>query len=475
MSVLVVGLSHRSAPIDVLEQATLDPSGADALATRVHGGQHVEEALVVSTCNRLEVVVEAGTFHGALAEIGEALAEASGLTLDQLTQYLYVHHDDRAVAHLFGVASGLDSMAVGESQILGQLREALVHAQRREHVGPALNPLLQQALRVGKRAHAETGIDEVSRSLTGLALDRATQVLGDLSTARTVVVGAGAMSGLAVARLLRAGSRDVTVVNRTSDRAARLAELHGVRAGRWEELDQLLGSADLVLTATGAVGHVVEVDTLAAARARAGRTGAPQVLLDLALPRDVAPEVTRLSGVVRWDLAELQREGVGHPAHGHAADEAVRAVQALVDEEVAGHLVDRRAARLGPTLAALRERGARVVDAEMTRLDQRMPHLDATERTEVRRAVQRVVDKLLHTPTVRVKQLQPQGGPGDYAHALRQLFDLEHDLVALVAEPALDVPLGTAEALSVPRPHETGQHDPSWPTPARDRPGGEPA
>lgn len=454
MSVLVVGLSHHSAPIDVLEQVTLDVPGVDSLAALVHGGQHVVEALVVSTCNRLEVVVEAGTFHGALAEIGEALCSVSGLTHDELIGHLYVHHDDRAVAHLFGVASGLDSMAVGESQILGQLRDALADAQRREHVGPALNPLVQQALRVGKRAHAETGIDEVSRSLTGLALDRATQVLGDLSTARAVVVGAGAMSGLAVARLLRAGSRDITVVNRTGERATRLAELHGVRAGRWEDLGALLGSADLVLTATGALGHVIEADALAAARARAGRTGAPQVLLDLALPRDIDPEVTRLAGVVRWDLAELQREGAARPDQGGAADAAVRAVQALVDEEVAVHLVERRSARLGPTLAALRESGARVVDAEMTRLDQKLPHLDADERAEVRRTVQRVVDKLLHTPTVRVKQLQSTGatgatgGPGDYADALRALFDLDQGLTSVTTEPALDVPRATTAPLS---------------------------
>lgn len=473
MSVLVVGLSHRSAPIDVLEQVALDTRRADALARTVHAGQHVEEALVVSTCNRLEVVVEAGTFHGALTEIGDALSAVSGLSRESLIPHLYVHHDDRAVAHLFGVASGLDSMAVGESQILGQLREALGDAQRRRHVGPVLNPLLQQALRVGKRAHAETGIDEVSRSLTGLALDRATEVLGDLSAARVVVVGAGAMSGLAVARLLRAGCRDVTVVNRTPERAEHLAELHGVRAGRWAELDPLLGSADLVLTATGAVGHVVEAGELAAARARAGRTGAPQVLLDLALPRDVAPEVTRLAGVVLWDLAELQREGAGSPGHGATADAAVRAVQDLVDEEVACHLVERRASRLGPTLAALRASGARVVDAEMARLDQRLPHLDATERGEVRRTVQRVVDKVLHTPTVRVKQLQEHAGTGDYADALRALFDLDPHLSTVPAEPALDVPHETTAPLSDVQGEAALRHVQSVTASANDSPGGD--
>lgn len=475
MSVLIVGLSHRSAPIDVLEQVCVHPAGAASLTQRVHAGQHVEEALVLSTCNRLEVVAEAGTFHGALAEVGDALCAVSGLSREELTPHLYVHHDERAVAHLFSVASGLDSMAVGESQILGQLRDALADAQRSDHVGPVLNPLLQQALRVGKRAHAETAIDEVSRSLAGLALDRARGVLGDLSAVRAVVVGAGAMSGLAVSRLLRAGSRDVTVVNRTDGRSARLAEIHGVRAARWEELWTLLGSADLVLTATGAVGHVVETADLAAARARAGRTGAPQVLLDLALPRDVDPGVDRLSGVRLWGLSELQREGVGEE-HGAATDAALRAVQQLVDQEVAGYLVDRRAARLGPTLAALRDSAARVVDAEMARLDQRLPHLAGDERAELRRTVQRVVDKLLHTPTVRVKQLQRHQGPGDYAHALRELFDLDPHEVAVAPSPALAVPRDATVAVGAPAEptstDPTGAPTAEAPTPEAPTPSG---
>ena len=472
MSVLIVGLSHRTAPIDVLEQVSVDPAGALGLADRIHSGQHVEEALVLSTCNRLEVVAEAGTFHGALAEVGDALCAVSGLTRDELTPHLYVHHDERAVAHLFAVASGLDSMAVGESQILGQLRDALTEAQGRDQVGPVLNPLMQQALRVGKRAHAETGIDDVSRSLAGLALDRARDVLGDLSAVRAVVVGAGAMSGLAVARLLRAGTHDVTVVNRTDERSARLAELHGVRAASWQELWSLLGAADLVLTATGAVGHVVDAEDLAAARACAGRSEDPQVLLDLALPRDVDPDVTRLPGVRLWGLSELQREGAGHEAHGSATDAVLQAVQHLVDQEVAGYLVDRRAARLGPTLAALRESAARVVDAEMARLDQRLPHLQGEERAELRRTVQRVVDKLLHTPTVRVKQLQRDDGRGDYAHALRELFDLDPHEVAVAPTPALAVPRGSAAALGAPVAVAPAAGAPAPDAPVPDEPNG---
>ncbi|GGK58452.1 glutamyl-tRNA reductase [Ornithinimicrobium pekingense] len=452
MSVLVVGLSHHTAPIELLERAALGAEGARDLAARVHEREHVAESLVLATCNRLEVVVEADTFHGALTGVGEALCEITGLEREALASHLYVHYDERAVAHLFELACGLDSMAVGESQILGQLRDALAAAQQDGRLGATLNPLLQQALRVGKRAHSETTIDRVSHSLVGTGLDLARSVLSDLSGAKAVVVGAGAMSGLAVSTLARAGVTDLTIVNRTRDRAERLAAQHGARVADWVDAPRLVGGADLVLTCTGAVGHVVDADRLARARADQGRSGAPLVLLDLALPRDVDPAVTSLAGVRLWGLAELRDEletadRAEHADGGRTAqDDAVDAVRALVSTEVAGYVAERRTARLGPTLAALRAQAARVVDAEMSRLDQRVPHLPDDERAEVRRTVQRVVDKLLHTPTVRVKQLQTGAGnePGDYATALRELFDLDPHEVAVVAAPPLEVPDITA-------------------------------
>ncbi|MFK5635198.1 MULTISPECIES: glutamyl-tRNA reductase [unclassified Ornithinimicrobium] len=461
MSVLVVGMSHHSAPIELLERAALTPGAARELGARLQAGDHVEETLVLSTCNRLEVVVEAGTFHGALSEVGDALGELTGLSQEELTSHLYVHYDDRAVSHLFEVACGLDSLAVGESEILGQLREALAAAQREGRLGVSLNPLLQQALRVGKRAHAETAIDRVSRSLVGLGLDRATTVHPDLSTVRAVVVGAGAMSGLAVARLVRAGVADVTVVNRTRARALRLAENHQVVAGDWADLERLVGGADLVLACTGAVGHVVEHDALAAARAATGRTGAPLVLLDLALPRDVDPAVTDLPGVHLWGLGDLHssleavvasgaatspEEGLlPRPVAGAVPHRAVAEVRDLVTSEVAAYLTERRAARLGPTLAALRASASKVVDAEMARLDQRVPHLPEDERVEVRRTVQRVVDKLLHTPSVRAKELVSSGDT-DLAHALRELFDLDPHEVVVTTRPPLTLPTAGGEA-----------------------------
>ncbi len=434
MSTLIVGLSYRSAPIDLLEQVASQPQAVE-LVTRLRAEDDISEVVVVATCNRVEVIVEAETFHGALRAVGEQLSVVSEIALDDLSDHLYVHYEDRAVCHLFELACGLDSMAVGESQILGQLRQALATGQRSGSVGPALNPLFQQALRVGKRAHAVTDIDVVARSLVGVGLEHAAAVLPDLSRARAVVLGAGAMSGLALAGLARAGVQDCTVLNRTRIRAERLVQVHVGRARDWSDLEQVLAAADLVVSCTGSVGHVLSTELLQ--RARAGRAE-PMVLLDLALPRDIAPSAGEQPGVHLWSLGELQADTTGPGAPGEHP--AVREVRDLVTGEVAAYLTDRRAERVAPTVAALRARAGEVIDLEYDRLLQRLPDLSAAQRAEVRRTVQRVVDKLLHTPTVRVKALQSGDGAGDYAHALRELFDLDPREVAVVTTPPTSGP-----------------------------------
>ncbi len=435
MSTLIVGLSYRSAPIDLLEQVASQAQAVE-LSTRLRAQDDISEVVVVATCNRVEVIVEAETFHGALRAVGKQLSAICQIALDDLSEHLYVHYEDRAVCHLFELACGLDSMAVGESQILGQLRQALATGQRSGSVGPALNPLFQQALRVGKRAHAVTDIDVVARSLVGLGLEHAAAVLPDLSRARAVVLGAGAMSGLALAGLARAGVGDCTVLNRTRTRADRLVGVHMGRARDWSDLEHVLAGADLVVSCTGSVGNVLSADLLQ--RARAGRD-APMVLLDLALPRDIAPSAGQQPGVHLWSLGELQADTTGPPG-GPGEHPAVREVRDLVTGEVAAYLTDRRAERVAPTVAALRSRAAEVIDLEYDRLLQRLPDLSAAQRAEVRRTVQRVVDKLLHTPTIRVKALQSTDGAGDYAHALRELFDLDPREVAVVATPPTSGP-----------------------------------
>ncbi|RBY75023.1 glutamyl-tRNA reductase [Geodermatophilus sp. TF02-6] len=432
MSLLAVGVSHQTAPVTLLEQFAM---GADDTVKALHelvGSDHVSEAIVLATCNRVEVFAEVDRFHGGVTEVSRVLARQAGATVEELSPYVTVHYEDQAVTHLFTVAAGLDSMVVGETQVLGQLRTAYALAREQGTVGRALHPVAQRALRVGKRVHSETGIDKAGASLVSVSLDRAEERLGCLAGRPALVVGAGSMGALAATTLARRGA-GITVCSRTPAHAERLAAAVEGRAADLARLPEEIAAADVLVTCTGARGTVVGTEVVAGAmrsRGGAGRPERPLVVVDLALPRDVDPRVAALPGVHVVDLALLQgaRTAAGeHPASGGVAADDVAAAHALIEAETALVRAERQAAAVAPTVSALRSQAAEVVDAELLRLSARLPDLDARARAEVARTVRRVVDKLLHEPTVRVKELASAPGGVDYADALRALFGLGID------------------------------------------------
>ncbi|MFD4741595.1 glutamyl-tRNA reductase [Streptomyces virginiae] len=547
MSLLVVGLSHRSAPVSVLERASLS---ADAKVKLLHdtlAAEPATEATVLATCNRIELYADVDKFHAGVAELSTLLAQHSGVALEELTPYLYVHYEDRAVHHLFSVACGLDSMVVGEGQILGQIKDALALGQELHTAGRLINDLFQQALRVGKRAHSETGIDRAGQSLVTFGLEQlavGTPVAEWAAGKRALVIGAGSMSSLAAATLARVGVAEIVVANRTADRAERLAEIlvasgTGVAAVAvpMARVADELTRVDLVVSCTGATGLVLSADDVLAAvswgaapdpapQSPAGldvadAAGSPPVtaagldadvvarlaaaaqthgrladagaartisapveddgcpvgpdgraaltgvdanslelhgtwadqgeaaaqrqprrstrtqphassvrlaLLDLAMPRDIDAAVHRIPGVRLVDIESLAEASADAPM---AAD--VDAVRGIVAQEVAAFGAAQRAAHITPTVVALRAMAAEVVAMEVARLDGRVPDLDERQRAEVTQTVRRVVDKLLHAPTVRVKQLASEPGGAGYAEALRELFDLDPQTVASVS------------------------------------------
>ncbi|MEV0244810.1 glutamyl-tRNA reductase [Streptomyces sp. NPDC050674] len=571
MSLLVVGLSHRSAPVSVLERAALSTDAQVKLVQDTVAAEPAAEAAVLATCNRIELYADVDKFHAGVAELSTLLAQHSGVGLEELTPYLYVHYEDRAVHHLFSVACGLDSMVVGEGQILGQIKDSLARAQELHSAGRLLNDLFQQALRVGKRAHSETGIDRAGQSLVTFGLEQLARG-GDVQRwargKKAVVIGAGSMSSLAAATLARAGVAEIVVANRTFDRAERLAQILmegddtdvAARAVPMESVPAELTRADVAVSCTGATGLVLTAESVAEAvegrtpvpsagpgapggasgsatgsgtqrggasgtglgtedgcpldlsavqgtagfsvlgeaavagmaaadleqhaawvdngtagdarraggQARPGTAGTldpaadtdaiaalaataatvgriperrrpepveePQrpepvlFLLDLAMPRDIDAAAHRLAGVRLVDIESLAEASAGAPM---AAD--VDQVRRIVSDEVAAFGAALRAAHITPTVVALRTMAADVVAGEIARLDGRLPGLDDKHRAEITQTVKRVVDKLLHAPTVRVKQLAAEPGGAGYADALRTLFDLDPETVAAVS------------------------------------------
>ncbi len=448
MSLLAIGLNHRSASPELLERSAVNPQDVPKVLHDLLAGEQLAEAVVLTTCNRVEVYAETATFHGGVTEVGEVLARTAGLPFEELHRSLYVHHEARAVQHLFSVACGLDSMLVGEAQILGQVRQAYKIAREEGGAGRGLSELMREALRVGKRAHAETGIDTAAASLVGVGLRVAGEALGVaaagdqagvLNGVRVLLVGAGSTSALAGSLLRKAGAGPIVVANRSRDRARRLATNLDGRAITLEGVAAELQSADLVVTATGSTLPVIPAELVEPALAARGRG---LVLLDLGLPRDVEPRVRELPGVSLIDLEGL-RAALG--ASDVVTD--VDAVRTLVADEVASYLDRQRALRVAPTVAALRARAAEMVAAELDRLSGRLPTLSERERAEVATTVRRVVDKLLHAPTVRVKELAESPDGDRYAEALHELFELDPRKAQVVSAPGAEIAGPTSGSL----------------------------
>ena len=456
MSILLVGLSHHSAPVAVLESAAVAESDRDRLTCELLAGERVTETMIVTTCNRVEVYAAVDAFHPALDEVVALLSRHSGLPVEELSRHIYIRYSQAAAEHLFSVASGLDSMVVGEQQIIGQIRAAYQAASDIGAAGTRLHRLAQKALHVGKRVHTETAIDSAGASVVSVALDRAARILADsdienraahavvdatppaaakpatttasaqtgLTGRRAVVLGAGAMGGLAVAHLGRGGITHIDVANRTPERAIRLSEIardSGTPADAvpLEAISSAVADADVFFCCTGAVGTVVtlgDVHNALAARA----PGRPLVICDLGMPRDVDPSVAGLPGVTLLGIEALNDD----PATSAAAADA-DAARTIVEAELEEYSIGERMAEVGPVIGELRGRGGQVVAAEMHRLESRLPDLDPQVREEVANTVRRVVDKLLHPPTVRFKQLAAQADGENYAEIVRALFDLD--------------------------------------------------
>ncbi|MCU0268528.1 MAG: glutamyl-tRNA reductase [Acidimicrobiales bacterium] len=419
MSVVVIGLNHRTVPLDLLERVTVDDARLPKALHDVVGREHVSEAVVLSTCNRTEIYVMAERFHGAYADVRNFLSELAYLPPDLFADHLYVHFDEEAVDHLFRVAAGLDSAVVGEAEILGQVRTAWERSQDEGACGSALNLLFRHALEVGKRARTETGIGRNIASVSTAAVAMSDSRLDGLSGRRILVLGAGEMGEGMVRALVAAGVDDVRIANRTWERSIDLAARVGGRAVRLAELNDALAEVDLLLTGTGAHSLMLEHGDLA--RVMGTRHGRPLLIVDVAVPRDVDPSAADLPGVTLLDMDDLRAFAEAGQAERRRE---VVAVEAMVADEVERYVAVATAREVAPLISSLHERADAVRRAELERYRGRLGELDDRQAAAVEALTQGIVAKLLHDPTVGLKGAAGSPRGERLAEALRDLFDL---------------------------------------------------
>ncbi|CAB4857623.1 unannotated protein [freshwater metagenome] len=418
MSIVVIGVNHRTGPLALLERVSVTveslPKAIASLTSRVN----IREAVVLSTCNRTEVYAVAERFHGAYADIRDFFCELGGLTPDELHPHLYSQHDDAAVSHLFEVAAGLDSAVLGETEILGQVRHAWEFSQSEGGARATLNLLFRHALETGKRARTETGISRSTTSVSHAAVEMATERLGTLKGRRVLVVGAGEMGeGVAVA-LVAAGAADITVTNRTEARAEQLAARINGRVVPFHALGDTIASVDVLLTCTGSGSVVIDHDLVHAAR---GGIDTPLLVVDIAVPRDVDGAVAQLDGVTLLDLDDL-RDWAAKGIEKRAAE--ADSVRIIVGEEVERFSIDVTARQAAPLVAQLHEHAETIRVAELERFASRLAGLEPAQRSAVESLTRGIIAKLLHHPSVRLKEDVGTPSGERNAAAVHDLFNL---------------------------------------------------
>jgi glutamyl-tRNA reductase len=419
MSIVVLGVNYHTSPVTLLEKVMIPvPAMSEALRV-LSNHSDIREVVVLSTCNRTEVYAVAERFHAAHTDILEFLCTTSGLSADEITPHLYSQFDDDAVVHLFEVAAGIDSAVLGETEIVGQVRDAWDFAMKQGTSRSTLNLLFRYALESGKRARTETGISRSTASVAHAAVEMAEEILGTLSGKRVLVVGAGEMGEGVAGALSRAGTESITVLNRTAARAEALAEKIGARVSEFESLETELVEADVVLACTGAGGVIIDHELMT--RVRNG-VSTPILVVDIALPRDVAASVAELPGVTLRDLdhlSEWAQRGIDKRAS------EVGQVREIIGEEVKRFLLDQTQRQAAPLVAQLREVVESIRTAEMDRFESSLAAMTPEQRELVESISHGIINKMLHAPSVRLREAAgtPQGER--LSAAVRDLFSLD--------------------------------------------------
>ena len=420
MSFVVVGLNHRTVPLPVLERVTVPPALVPKALRDLAGREYLAEVALLSTCNRTEVYALCTKFHPGVADASEFLAEQAGMGAADLAEHIYSYYDEAAIAHLFGVAAGVDSVILGEGQILGQVRDALRAAEEEGTAQQGLARIFRHAIEVGKRSRAETGIGRGAVSLSSAAVALAAERLGSLVDRRVLVLGAGEMGEGMARSLAGSGVTEVVVAGRGTERSTELATRVGGRAVPIEQLPRALVTADLVLTSTGSTDVVISEEEMEVAMQR--RFGRPLLIVDIAVPRDVDPGVADVPGVTLLDMDDLK--AFAESSMDRRRREVAR-VRRIISAELERLRAGRTAREVAPLVSALRSRGEDIRLAELERFRSKLDAVDPKTAETIEALTRGIVAKLLHEPTVRVKEAAGSGRGELYADALSALFGLD--------------------------------------------------
>lgn len=422
MHLIVVGLSHRTAPVEQREKAALTDAAARGLVRSLIGRADIHEAIALSTCNRTEVYVRADDSSFAEDAVCRALVDHTGITRDELDCARYAHREERAAVHLLRVASSLDAMVLGESEIQGQVRGAFDQAHEEDTVGPVLDNLFRKALETGKRVRHETAIGAGAVSVASVAVELAREAVVDLNARRVLLIGAGDVAETTAAALVDSGVGELVVANRTVSTARRLAERIGGEGLGFDRLARELASADIVISSTDAphpiLGHN---DVEQAMRSRPGR---PMVLIDIAVPRDLEPDIAAVPGVRLYDIDDLERVVEGN-LNGRMR-EAERA-EVIVLGEARRFTEWRRALSVAPTIGSLRDMAETIRAGEVAKVAGHWEELSDADRQRVEQLTRSIVNKLLHEPTVRLRAAVAEGDGVAHVESLRHLFGIDAD------------------------------------------------
>jgi len=420
--IALIGLSYRTSPIAVREQLSCSVAGLPASFLEPNNRYaSVRELVILSTCNRVELYAAVEPHVSHTQELMAAiLSEITGVETAVFAKQLYFHAGREAADHLLRVATGLESSVLGEPQILGQVTQAYMAAVEAKSIGPVLTGLFRAAIRSGKRARTETGISHNPMSTSSMAIAQAQKQVGDLKQYHCLIIGLGEMGLIAFKRLQARGVQRISLVNRTNKRADDLARQHGHAAYRWEKLGDALTAADIVISATGATQPIISAGDVQAAMA--ARPQRPLILLDIAIPRDIAPDAAQIEGVHLWDADELK----GNLDESLAArQQEVPKVEQIIAEEMDALLAQLRMLAVKPIIVTMRERAENIRQHEMERMLNNLGEVDAKTLQQLQFFSRSLVNKLLHEPTIRLKTKASHDEANLYITALSDLFDPE--------------------------------------------------